>query len=79
MTVRRVKATMSTHIGKVIEISAASEKSIEDAIRTGLAKVAKTIGEIKGAWVSDVKVCTTPTGEVTEWRVNIRVTFIVKE
>lgn len=67
------------HVAKVIEISAASGKGIEDAVRTGLATVAKTIGEIRGAWVSDIKACTSPAGEVTEWRVNMRVSFIVKD
>lgn len=67
-----------THVAKVIEISAASEKGIEEAVRSGLTTVAKTIGDIKGAWVGDIKVCTTPAGEVTEWRVNMRVSFIVK-
>ena len=66
------------HVAKVIEINSASEKSIEDAVRSGLATVAKTIGEIKGAWISDLKVCTAPDGEVAEWRVNMRVSFIVK-
>lgn len=70
---------MSTQVAKVIEITAASPKGLEDAVRIGLGKVAKTIGEIKSAWLGHVKVCTLPTGEVTEWRVNMRVTFIVKE
>jgi flavin-binding protein dodecin len=69
---------MTLHIAKVIEIGAASEKSIEDAVRSGLAKVAATVGEIRGALVSDIKVCTSPSGEVTEWRVTMRVTFIVR-
>ena len=73
------KKKAGTHVAKVIEINAASEKSIEDAVRSGLATVAKTIGQIKGAWISDTKVCTAPTGEVTEWRVNMRVSFIVKD
>lgn len=72
------KKAAGAHVAKVIEINAASEKGIEDAVRSGLAIVAKTIGEIKGAWVSDVKVCTSPDGDVTEWRVNMRVSFIVK-
>lgn len=67
------------HVAKVVEISAASAKGIEEAVRAGLTKVAKSIGQIKGAWVSDIKVCTTPTGEITEWRVNMRVSFIVKD
>lgn len=70
---------MNTSVAKVIEISTASEKGIEEAVGSGLSRVAKTIGEIRGAWVGDIKVCTSPTGEVTEWRVAMRVTFIVKD
>jgi len=68
-----------THLAKVIEVNAASEKSIEDAVRFGLGRVAKSIGDIRGAWISDIKVCTTPDGEITEWRVDMRVSFIVKD
>lgn len=78
MASKKDKAT-STHIAKVIEVNAASEKGIEEAVRFGLSKVAKTIGELRGAWISDIKVCTTPDGEVTEWRVDMRVSFIVKD
>lgn len=64
-------------IAKTVEINAASGKSLEDAIQSGLRKVASTIEEIQGAWVSDIKVRTTPEGEITEWRACLRVTFIV--
>jgi dodecin len=32
---------------------------------------------VKGAWVNEIKVVTDPQGKVTEWRVNLRVTFVV--
>lgn len=66
-----------TRLAKVIEVNAASDKGIEEAVRFGLGRVAKTIGDIRGAWISDIKVCTTPDGEITEWRVDMRVSFIV--
>jgi hypothetical protein len=66
-----------SNIAKTIEISAASGKSLEDAIQGGLRKVADTIDEIQGAWVSDIKVRTAPNGDITEWRACLRVTFIV--
>jgi flavin-binding protein dodecin len=68
---------MSTTVAKVIEISCSSTKSMEDAVQSGLKKVAKSVKNICGAWVNDIKVLTTPDGKVTEWRVNMRVNFIV--
>jgi len=65
-------------IAKVIEINSSSPKGIEDAIRDGLKRAAKTIDNIKGAWVNDIKVLTDPSGKVTEWRVNMRINFVLE-
>lgn len=64
-------------VAKVIEINAASKTSVEDAVRTGLKKVAETVKRIQGAWISETKVVTDDAGNITEWRVNLRVTFLV--
>lgn len=64
-------------VAKIIEISAASPQSLEDAVQSGLRKVAVTIDKIQGAWVSDIKVRTKPSGDITEWRACLRVSFIV--
>jgi flavin-binding protein dodecin len=64
-------------IAKVIELSSSSPKGIEDAIRDGLKRASKTINNIKGAWVNDIKVVTDETGKITEWRVNMRVNFVL--
>ena len=64
-------------VAKVIELSSSSPKGIEDAVQQGLSKVSKTVKNIKGAWVNEIKVVTDNAGKVTEWRVNLRVTFIV--
>lgn len=65
------------NVAKTIEINAASSRSLEDAIQGGLRKVAGTIDKVQGAWVSDIKVRTSPNGDITEWRACLRVTFIV--
>ena len=65
-------------IAKVIEISSSSKTSIEDAVRNGLKKVAETVQGIQGAWIKGTKVVTGPDGDIREWRVNLRVTFIVQ-
>ncbi len=64
-------------VTKVIEVSSSSKKGIEDAVQGGLKKVAKSVKNIKGAWVNDIKVITDDVGVVTEWRVNMRVSFVV--
>ena len=64
-------------IAKVIEISSSSKTSVEDAVRSGLKKVAETVKGIQGAWISETKVVTDAGGNITEWRVSLRVTFVV--
>ncbi len=64
-------------VTKVIEVSSSSKKSIEDATQSGLKKVAKSVKGIKGAWVNEIKVITADDGSITEWRVNMRVSFVV--
>jgi flavin-binding protein dodecin len=66
-----------TAVTKVIEVSSASTKGIEDAVQDGLKKISETVKGIKGAWVNDIKVITADDGSVTEWRVNMRVSFVV--
>ncbi|MGJ7901538.1 dodecin family protein [Lysobacter sp. 1R34A] len=65
-------------VAKVIELNTSSTIGIEDAVKTGLAKCAESVKNIQGAWVNDVKVVTDDSGNITEWRVNLKVTFVVK-
>lgn len=67
----------TSSVTKVIEVSSSSKKGIEDAMSVGLKKVAKTVKGIKGAWVNDIKVVTNDDGSIIEWRVNMRVSFVV--
>jgi flavin-binding protein dodecin len=64
-------------VAKVIEINASSSKGVEDAVQHGLSKAAESVKNIKGAWVNEIKVVTDNDGNVQEWRVNLRVSFIV--
>jgi flavin-binding protein dodecin len=64
-------------VAKVIEINSSSSKGIEDAVKEGLKRASKTINNIRGAWVNDIKVVTDDAGKVTEWRVNMRINFVL--
>ncbi|HRQ64454.1 MAG TPA: dodecin family protein [Xanthomonadaceae bacterium] len=66
-----------TGVVKFIEISSSSDEGIESAVQQGLSRVARTVNNIRGAWVNDIKVTTSPDGKVQEWRVNMRVSFQV--
>ena len=64
-------------VAKVTEISATSEKSFDDAVREGLARASKTLKNITGAWVNEMKVdC--ENGEIIRFRVIMRVTFVLE-
>lgn len=65
-------------VAKIIELNASSKTTMEDAVKAGLKKCAESVKNIRGAWVNEIKVVTDDGGNVTEWRVNLRVTFIVE-
>ena len=65
-------------VAKVVEIKAASKKSFEHAVQRGIKRASKTIKNIKGAWVAEQEV-TVDGGNVTEYRVLLKVTFLLNK
>lgn len=64
-------------VAKVTEIIASSKKSFDDAIENGIERAAKTLKNVTGAWVESQKVVVED-GQVAEYRVAMKVTFILK-
>jgi hypothetical protein len=64
-------------VAKVIELTSASPKSIEDAIESGVRRADQTLDQVEGIWVQDIK-GVVKNGKITEWRVNMKVTFLLK-
>ena len=64
-------------VAKVIEIIAGSEKSFDDAVKEGVARATDTLGGVTSAWVKDQNVVV-DNGKVKEYRVTMRVTFMLK-
>ena len=64
-------------VAKTIEIISGSSTSFEDAVKQGIAKASETVDGIQGAWVKDTEVAVSD-NHVTEWRVRLRITFVVK-
>lgn len=65
-------------VAKVIEIIASSKKSFEDAVAQGVNKAADSLHDITGAWVKDQSVKVVD-GKVVEYRVSLKVTFVLKD
>ncbi len=65
-------------VAKITEISASSPNSFEDAIRQGVARAAESIHGMQSAWVAEQKVVISG-GSVTEWRVHLKITFVLDE
>lgn len=65
-------------VAKVTEIISSSEKSFEDAVETGIARASKTLKGITGAWIADQKV-TVSDGKISEYRVVMKVTFVLAD
>lgn len=74
-TMMEPKRTM-TSVAKVIEISAESSESFEDAVRHGIEKATETVHEIRSAWVEGQQV-KVEHGKVVAFRVDLKVTFVL--
>lgn len=64
-------------VAKVIELTASSGESFEDAIRRGIVKAGETVHNIQGAWVKEQKVKISGDGSISEFRVDLKVTFVL--
>ncbi len=64
-------------VAKVVEITSTSKTSFEDAIQSGITRANKTLKNIQGAWVQDMKVDVSK-GKVVSFRVSMRVTFVLE-
>ncbi len=65
-------------VAKVTEIISSSSESFDDAVNKGIKRAGKTLENVRSAWVKDLKVVVEK-GKVTEYRVTMRVSFILKD
>ncbi len=65
-------------VARVTEIISSSSKSFEDAVNNGVKRASKTLKNVQGAWVKDQSV-EVENGKITEYRVVLKVTFILAE
>ncbi|TGV16157.1 dodecin domain-containing protein [Mesorhizobium sp. M8A.F.Ca.ET.173.01.1.1] len=65
-------------VARVTEATSSSKKSFQDAIEKGIARAAKTLKNVEGAWIQDQKIVVVD-GKIAAYRVNMKVTFILAE
>lgn len=65
-------------VARVTEITSSSPKGFDEAMRVGIARATKTLQNVTGAWIKNQEVVVAK-GKVTEYRVRLKVTFILKE
>jgi dodecin len=68
----------SMSVAKITEIHSASPKSFQDAIEKGIARAERTLRNLRGAWIKSQKVVIEK-GKITEYRVLLKVTFVLQE
>lgn len=66
-------------VARVTEIISSSPESFEDATRKGLKRASKTLKNVRGAWIEGQKVECDPNGHVKEFRVILKVTFVLED
>ena len=65
-------------VARVIELSATSEESFEDAINQGVERATSTLRNVESAWIKDMNVMI-ENNEVAAYKVNLAITFVLEE
>ena len=66
-------------VAKVTEIKVSSPKSFDDAIQEGITRANKTLKNVKSAWIKDFEVIVDDEGKIAEYRILMKVTFILTD
>ena len=66
-------------ISRTTEIKSSSATSFDDAMNKGTARALKTLNNIRGAWIENQEVLIDERGKISEYRVQMKVTFILEE
>ena len=74
----RNKGQTGSTVARVIELSATSEESFEDAINQGVKRATSTLRNVESAWIKDMNVMI-ENNEVAAYKVNMAITFVLEE
>ena len=66
-------------VASISEIKASSTISFEDAIKQGVRRAARTLRNVKSAWIQNQEVSINENGEISEYRVHLKLTFVLDD
>ena len=66
-------------ISRITEIKSSSPTSFDDAMKKGIARAQKTLKNVRGAWIESQEVLIDDKGELSEYRVQLKITFILED
>ena len=66
-------------VARVTEIKSSSTKSFDDAIKSGVSRAQKTLKNVKSAWIENQEVLLDDNGQISEYRVQMKVTFVLED
>ena len=66
-------------ISRTTEIKSSSTASFDDAMKKGIARALKTLKNVKGAWIENQEILLDAKGKISEYRVQMKITFILED
>jgi len=66
-------------VARITEVKSSSTKSFDEAIKLGIARAHKTLKNVKAAWIWNQEVTVDDNGQIAEYRVHMKVTFILED
>jgi dodecin len=66
-------------VARVTEMKASSTVSFDDALKQGIARATKTLKNVRSAWIENQEVELDEQGGIAEYRVHLRVTFVLED
>jgi len=66
-------------VSKIVTLKASSPNSFDEAIKAGVSRAHKTLKHVTGAWIKNQEVHVDESGRITDYRVELKVTFIIED
>ncbi len=66
-------------ISRTTEIKSSSKISFDDAMKKGIDRAHKTLSNLKSAWIENQEVILDAKGKILEYRVQMKITFLLEE
>jgi len=77
--IRRFVEGGAMSISRTTEVKSSSPLSFDDAMRKGIARAQKTLKNVRGAWIENQEMLIDAKGKISEYRVQMKITFLLEE